>query len=56
VAGRERVRRAPEERRDQRGEDHERAQVPASDQPGEARVRDAVRGLQRPAGHGYGVR
>src|SRR5205814_2237709 len=50
VAGRERVRRAPEEGRRQRGEDHERAQSAVGDQPREAGACDAVRGLQRAPG------
>ncbi len=42
VAGRERVRGAPEERERERAEDHERAQMLPADERGEARVRDAV--------------
>ena len=42
VAGRERVRGAPEERERERAEDHERAQMLPADERGEAAVRDAV--------------
>ena len=47
VPGRERVRRAPEERGRERGEDHEQAQVRPADERREAGVGDPVGRLQR---------
>ena len=46
VAGRKRMRGAPEERGGERGEDHEQAQMRLADERGEAGVRDPVRRLQ----------
>src|SRR5919202_4545223 len=47
VPGGQRVRRAPEERCRQRGDDYERTQMTAADQAREAGVRDPVRRLER---------